>query len=106
MTARSVVPWLTSLTIVSLSGTSPPLPALALRPLSHASATAFPFDWAIELTMGQKSVSDGAISILPFHCGSARPSTEVGNCDALILLGLYTNTLMRAEMPTHLPLAA
>ena len=71
MTPRSVVPWLTSLVIVSLSGTLSPFPALAFRPLSHASAAAVPLVRAIELTMGQKSVSDGAISILPFHWGSA-----------------------------------
>src|ERR1019366_6400874 len=106
MTARSVVPWLTSLTIVSLSGTVAPFPALAFRPLSHANAAAWPSTRAIELTIGQKSVSDGAISILPIQRWSASPSTEVGSCDALTLLGLYTRTLIRDDTPTHPPLVA
>ena len=72
------MPLLTSLTSVSLSGTLSLEPALALSALSQASAAAWPSASATELTIGQKSVSAGASSILPFHFGSARSRTDVG----------------------------
>jgi hypothetical protein len=49
---------------------------------------ALPFARATESMTGQKSVSAGAISSFPFHCGLARPMTDVGSCEALTLLGL------------------
>ena len=82
MTPIWAVPLLTLATSVSLSG-SWCAPALALSALSQVTVAASPMSAATEVTIGWKSVSDGAMSSLPFHFGSARSSTEVGRSAGL-----------------------
>jgi hypothetical protein len=88
MSPMAARPALTSPTSVSLSGVWSSEPALAFMPFSHASAASLPSALAIEVTIGQKSVSSGASSSLPLYFGLASAIAVLGTSEAEILLGL------------------
>jgi hypothetical protein len=58
---------------------------------------------AIEVMIGWKSVSPGAMPILPAHCGLARSITDEGSCDGGSADVLYTSAETRAVTPAQFP---
>src|SRR5580693_1335119 len=78
-------------------------PAFAFTPFSQASAAAEPYVSAIDVMIGWKSVSPGAIPSLPAHFGLARSITDVGSWDGFSAFVLYTSAEIRAVTPTQFP---
>ena len=73
-----------------------------MMPRSHSSVLSSPHSTLMPVTMAWNEALVGGQPIRPFHFGSVKSQIESGRSASVSALVLYTTTLARPEMPTHL----